>query len=204
MKFAELVKKSRSYRRFDETAPIAREDLLQLVNLARMSPSAANQQPLKYFLSSDPETNAKIFPSLSWARYLGEWAGPEEGERPTGFIVICADSTITKNIWCDDGIAAQTMMLGAVSMGLGGCIIGAIEKDALRESISLPDHLEIRLVLALGKPAEEVKLEPADGSIRYWRDENGVHHVPKRPLDEIIVSPPRQIVNKPFIPVGFE
>ncbi len=196
MEFRELVEKSRSYRRFDESAPIPRELLLRLVGCARLCPSAANQQPLKYILSSDPETNDKVFPCLAWASYLRDWNGPAAGERPTGYIIILSDNSITKNIWCDDGIAAQTMMLGATDAGFGGCIIASIQREKLREAFSIPDYLEIRLVLALGKPVEKVKLLSADGSIRYWRDTDNIHHVPKRPLDEIIVNPKKKSAQK--------
>jgi nitroreductase len=184
-----LVEKCRTFRRFDESKPIARKDLLDLVNLARLSPSRANQQPLKYFISSEPGLNAKIFPTLSWASYFRGWDGPAEGERPAGYIVVLHDDSITRNATCEDGIAAQTMKLGATYKGLGGCIINAVDHEALRKVISLKDCYQIRLVLALGVPAEKVKLESADGSIRYWRDKEDVIHTPKRPLDEIIIKP---------------
>ncbi len=188
--FAELVRKNRSYRRFDESHPIDRATLVELVALARCTASAANRQPLKYLLSADPETNAAIFPCLAWAAYLKDWPGPGPGERPTGYIAILVDETIAKDWWCDDGIAAQTMLLGAVERGLGGCLIGALQKDRLRAALQIPPHLMIRLVLALGKPAETVVLEDLapGGDIRYWRDEAGVHHVPKRGLGELIIG----------------
>jgi nitroreductase len=104
--------------------------------------------------------------------------------------VLLIDETVSKEWWCDDGIAAQTMLLGAVEKGLGGCMIGNIKQDRLRKVLQVPTHLRIRLVLALGKPAETVVLEEleAGGDIRYWRDQDGVHHVPKRKLDEVIVG----------------
>ena len=186
----DLVLRNRSYRRFDESHAISRDTLLELVDLARQTPSAANRQPLKYLLSHDPGRNAAIFPHLAWAGYLKDWAGPAPGERPSAYIVILVDQNITKEWWCDDGIAAQTMLLEATRHGLGGCMIGAIQKEKLRQALQIPDHLLIRLVLALGKPAEQVVLEPvgADGDIRYWRDAEGVHHVPKRSLDEIVLG----------------
>jgi nitroreductase len=186
----ELVEKNRSYRRFDQGRPIDRATLEEMVDLARLTPSAANRQPLKYFLSCDPETNAKIFPTLAWAGYLPDWDGPAEGERPAAYIVLCVDTAIVKDWWCDDGIAAQTILLRAAELGLGGCMIGAIRHDALRKTLSLPDPLVIRLVLALGAPAETVRIEPVgpEGSIRYWRDAEGVHHVPKRALSELLLN----------------
>jgi nitroreductase len=186
----DLVLRNRSYRRFDESHRIPRETLVELVGLARCTASATNRQPLKYFLSADTETNDKIFPCLFWAAFLQDWKGPAPGERPTAYIVVMIDETLTRDWWCDDGIASQTMLLGAAEKGLGGCMIGAINKDKLRQALGIPEHLKIRLVLALGKPAEKVVLEDLEpgGDARYWRDDEGVHHVPKRGLDELIVD----------------
>ncbi|MEW6490352.1 MAG: nitroreductase family protein [Thermodesulfobacteriota bacterium] len=187
--FRDLVLRNRSYRRFDESHRISRETLLELVDLARQTPSAANRQPLKYVLCADPETNAAVFPCLGWAAYLKDWPGPGPGERPSAYIVLLVDETIATDWWCDDGIAAQTICLAAVERGLGGCMIGNVQKDRLREALKIPAHLRIRLVLALGKPSERVVLEPLppDGDVRYWRDPEGVHHVPKRSLEEIVL-----------------
>ena len=186
----DLVIRNRSYRRFDESHTIPREILVELVELTRFTASAANRQPLKYIFSADPETNARIFPCLAWAAYLKDWNGPAPGERPSAYIVILIDETISKDWWCDDGIAAQTILLGAVEKGLAGCMIGAIQKERLRRELDIPEHLMIRLVLALGKPAETVVLEDLEpgGDIRYWRDEKGIHHVPKRKLKELIIK----------------
>ncbi len=186
----DLVIRNRSYRRFDESHRIPRETLVELVDLARHTASAANRQPLKYLLSNDPRTNERIFPCLAWAAYLTDWPGPAPGERPTAYIVLLVDTRITKDWWCDDGIAAQTILLGAVERGLGGCMIGAVQRERLRQALGIPEHLLIRLVIALGKPAETVVIEdlPPGGDIRYWRDAQGVHHVPKRRLEELILS----------------
>lgn len=185
----DLIAKNRSYRRFYQDEAVATETLRQLIELARLSPSAANRQPLKYFLSNTPETNSKIFPCLAWAGYLPDWPGPDEGERPAAYLVMLGDTRITKNYLCDHGIAAQSILLGAVEKGLGGCIIGAVNREKLRENLKIPSHFEIIQVLALGKPRETVVIEPlgTDGDIKYWRDQNGVHHVPKRALDDLII-----------------
>ena len=120
---------------------------------------------------------------------MRSWSGPAEGERPSAYIVILGDTEISKSVGCDHGIAAQSIMLGATERGLGGCMIGSIKRDALRETLEIPERYEIQLVLALGKPAETVVLEDVgpDGDIKYYRDDQGVHHVPKRPLDELIL-----------------
>jgi nitroreductase len=166
------------------------EILKELVDLARLSASAANFQPLKYILACRPETNAEIFSCLAWAGYLKDWPGPEPGERPAAYIVILGDTAISKDFGCDHGIAAQSILLGARASGLAGCIIGSVNRDRLREVLNIKSHLQILLVLAIGKPREKIVIESVgpDGSIRYWRDAEGVHHVPKRPLKEIIVA----------------
>ena len=186
----DLVIKNRSYRRFRQDAAIDRRVLLELVDLARLSASGANLQPLKYMLSCDPESNAMIFPHLAWAGYLKDWPGPVEGERPAAYIVILGDKNISKSTGCNHGIAAQSILLGAAEKGLGGCMIGSVERSSLRRVLNLPPRYEIMLVLALGKPNETVVLEEAgpDGSIQYRRDENSVHHVPKRALTEIVLD----------------
>ena len=186
----ELVIKNRSYRRFHQEVPIERETLKELVDLARLSASAANRQPLKYVLSCQPEKNETIFPCLRWAGYLKDWPGPAEGERPSAYIVVLGDTRIHPTFSCDHGIAAQSIMLGATERGLGGCIISSVNRPKLGKALNLPPHYEILLVLALGKPGEKVALETVgpDGDIKYRRDKDDVHHVPKRALDDIIVG----------------
>lgn len=186
----ELIRKTRSYRRFDEHIAVSIDTLRDLVNLARLSASAANRQPLKYILSSAPVTNSRVFPHLAWAGYLKEWKGPAVGERPSAYIVILGDTQVSQSFGCDHGIAAQSIMLGATERDLGGCMIGAIDRDGLRQALDIPEHYEILLVLALGQPAESVMLEGTDdeGDIRYYRDAADIHHVPKRPMTELIVA----------------
>jgi nitroreductase len=186
----DLVLKNRSYRRFHEDQDITKEQLKELLELARFSASGANKQPLKFLFSCSRETNNKIFPNLGWAGYLPDWDGPKEGERPTAYIVILGDTTISTNYFVDHGIMAQSMLLGAVEMGLGGCMLLSINKDNLRKELGIQEHLEIVLVIALGVPKEKIILEDAkDGEIKYYRDDKQVHHVPKRPLDELIFNP---------------
>jgi nitroreductase len=186
----ELVEKNRSYRRFDESYQIDKAALTELVEMARLIPSSANLQFLKYMMSFDPERNGLIFPHLRWAGYLAEWPGPVAGERPSAYIVILRDDRIFKAESCDHGIAAQTILLGAAEKGLGGCIIGNIDRDGLVNDMAIAEHFEVLVVLALGKPVEKVRLVPvgSDGDMKYWRDEQGVHHVPKRGLEEIIIE----------------
>ena len=190
MKLKELIVRNRTCRRFVQNAPVSRQTLRELVDLARLSASGANLQPLKYILSYEPEKNASIFPHLGWAGYLKDWPGPEEGEKPSAYIVILGDTQISRSFGCDHGIAAQSILLGAAEKGLAGCMIGTIDRLQLQKVLEIPARFEILLVLALGKPAETVILESvgSDGNIQYWRDEDGVHHVPKRALDDIILD----------------
>jgi nitroreductase len=187
----DLVIKNRSCRRFHQDYPVSADTLRALVDLARLSASAGNQQPLKYRLSCDPGRNADIFSTLAWAAALKDWPGPSEGERPSAYIVMLEDTKLS-NPWlkCDIGIAAQSILLGATEQGLGGCMIASIQREKLREKLEIPEYLEISLVVALGKPKEEVVVVDVDpsGDVNYWRDGRGIHHVPKRLLDDIIIG----------------
>ena len=184
----ELILRNRSYRRFYQYERISKTQLTDWVDLARCSASARNSQSLKYILSNDAPLNAEIFEHLAWAGYLSTWKGPEEGERPSAYIVMLHDTLVSGNYLCDDGIATQSIMLGAVEAGFGGCIISSVNRNRLKEIFKLSDQFEIIQVLALGKPKETVVLdEVKEGDIKYWRDENQVHHVPKRILEEIII-----------------
>src|SRR4030042_4462971 len=186
----ELILQNRTCRRFYQDVRVERKTLEELVDLARCSASAANNQPLKYILCNDPEKNALMFSQLGFAGRLADWPGPVEGERPAAYIVILLDTEISKNPWCDHGIAAQSILLGAREMGLGGCMHGGVKKDAVMEIFNIPPRYAILLVISLGKPKEEVVLEEAKsgGDIAYYRDSNNVHHVPKRPLSELIIG----------------
>ena len=185
----DLVLKNRTYRRFYQD-PVKEETLRELVDLARNTASATNRQPLKYILSCDQETNAKIFPLLTFAGQLRDWGGPFEGERPTAYIIILLDTEIAKQTGADTGIAAQTILLGATEKGLGGCMHGSAKKPEMMQALNIPAKYEIQLVISLGKPKEQVVVEKVgpDGKTAYWRDEKQVHHVPKRSLDEIIIG----------------
>ena len=192
--FADLVRKNRSFRGFDESRRVAREELLQMADCARLSASSANTQPLKYYLAWEKEIVDRIQPLTGWARGLPELKLPYPGTYPTAFIVICQDREIAPSIPTfqkDVGIAAQTILLAAAEMGLGGCMIGSFEAGALREALDLPERLSPQLVVAIGKPAERVVLEEtgADGSVSYYRDAEGVHHVPKRRLSDVVIEP---------------
>jgi nitroreductase len=186
----DLIPRARTVRKFHENQPVDTSILRSLVDLARLSPSAANLQALKYCLSNTAERNLVIFENLAWAGYLPDWPGPAEGERPAAYILQLADEQLGTPKEVDAGLALQSMVLGAASRGLGTCILGSVDRPRLKEALKLPSRYGILYVLALGAPAEEVRVEPMgpDGSVRYWRDDQGVFHVPKRSLDELIVA----------------
>lgn len=189
MTVKDLLANNRSYRRFDQSRLLDEKTLTDLVGLATLCPSAANRQPLKYMISWEPERNAEIFPHLRWAGALKDWPGPAESERPAGYIIILGDTRVATNFYCDHGIVAQSILLAAVEAGLGGCMLASINRDGLRQTLAIPEHFEILLVLALGQPSETVVLEhdTSPDKVPYWRDAQSVHHVPKRPLEEILL-----------------
>ena len=188
----ELTRQTRTYRRFEQSRRIAEQDLRQLVELARLGGSARNQQAWQYALITDPGLCALIFPSIGWAGYLSNWKGPAEGERPSGYILCLLNRDwlkgSEKEAHFDLGIATQNLLLGAMEKGIGGCRIGSFSPK-LADRFKMPANLELSLVIALGYPAETVKITdpPAKDDIRYFRDEHDVHWVPKRSLKEVII-----------------
>lgn len=189
MTFKELTKRCRSYRRFYQDHKIEENTLRELVDFARLSASSANLQPLKYILSFTLSKNNLIFATLTWAGYLKDWPGPKEGERPSGYIIILGDKNIAKSFDYDCGIAAQNILLGAVEKGFGGCMLDAVDRDLLKKNLNISRQYEILLVIALGEPKEKIVIEKSSqGNIKYYRDKDETHHVPKRPLDEIILE----------------
>lgn len=184
----QLVVRNRSYRRFKEQTRISKQTLRDLVELARVSASAANLQTLRYWLVDHPDQ--RLFDCLKWANYLKDWDGPIPGERPSAYIVILAPRCCSKYSFIDTGIACQSILLGATEIGLGGCMLAAVDRDKAQEVLAIPKEWEIILVIALGEPGEEVVIDDIgpEGNIEYWRDERDRHHVPKLKLDELILN----------------
>lgn len=189
----EIIAKTRTFRRFQENERIEHNTLLELVDLARLGGSARNCQPWQYMLVTNPDICSRIFPHLGWAGYLTNWKGPEEGERPSAYILCLLNKDwligSEQEAQFDLGIATQNILLGAMERRIGGCRIIAFS-PRLQKLFDLPPHLEISLVLALGKPKETVIVEncTSDNDIKYWRDSNGIHHVPKRSLESCLVE----------------
>lgn len=190
MNIRELVKATRTYRRFDESVSISREQLLEWIDLGRISASGANRQPLRYILSWQPDTNDLIFPQLRWAAMLPDFGAPPPGQRPSAYIVMLADKENGSGAPVDSGIACQSIRLAAAAAGYASCLFQNILMEKLRTNLNIPDTHEVIMVMAIGRPGETVVLEDAgpSGSVRYYRDEQDRHHVPKRPLDSIVLD----------------
>jgi len=183
-----LANTTRSYRRFRQIYPVTPELMTQWVDNARVTASAGNKQPLRYRIVTDKDQCTQIFETLTWAAALPDWDGPEEGQRPTGYIIMATDSeTFKGELWrFDAGIAAQTIMLSSTEEGFGGCIMLSFKRGELKKILSMPEDLEPVLVLALGRPIEDIRLVDAvQGDTTYYRDEQQVHYVPKRKLEDI-------------------
>ena len=180
----DLVKISRSYRRFIEE-PVSKEILIELVDMARLSASAANLQPLKYVIVNDKKLLKPVFYTLKWAGYLPDYQ-PHEEEMPRAYIIILLDKRIREDPAHDAGIAAMSISLVAYEKDLGSCILGAVSRDKLRKILNIPEEIDIVLVVALGYPAEESVVDKVkDDNIKYWLGKDGVLHVPKREFEEI-------------------
>ena len=185
----DLVLKNRSYRRYDQSVRIEPETLWELIDLARVTPSASNLQALRFRPVWREADCAGVFATLGWAGQLKDWPGPEEGERPAAYILVLVVKSIAPARDTDVGIAAQTILLGAVERGLGGIMLGNVKRAQLLEAQGLdPERYALPLVIALGKPVEVIRLvEARDGDTHYYRDAEAVHYVPKRPLGELII-----------------
>lgn len=188
----ELMISNRSVRRFEQSKEVSEETLKKLIELVRYCPSGRNAQPLKYVAITDSEMCESVFPLLKWAGYFPEWDGPENGERPAAYIVQCLDTRYGANCLCDDGLQLESITLGMHTLGLAGCIIKAFDHVNLGKILSLDQRYQPRYVLALGYPAEKTVIEDMDGSeeadFKYYRTPDAVHHVPKRPLSELILK----------------
>lgn len=188
----QLLMADRTVRRFDSSVKVSTETLRNLVDLTRYCASGRNAQPLKYVIVDSPERCTEVFPLLAWAGYYKDWGGPAEGERPAAYLVQCLDTKYGSTCLCDDGLQLQAITLGLTTLGLGGCIIKAFNAPKLAEVLDIDERFAPRYVLAIGKPAEKPVIEDMDGTedadFKYFRTEDGTHHVPKRPLSELIIK----------------
>lgn len=188
----ELMMRNRTVRRFEEDREVTIKTLEKLVELTRYCPSGRNAQPLRYVAINTPEERAKVYPLLKWAGYFSDWDGPEPRERPAAYLIQCLDTKYGKECLCDDGLQLEAITLGMHTLGLGGCIIKAFNAPKLAEVLDIEERFQPRYVLAIGYPVENVKIEEMSGEddadFKYFRTPDGAHHVPKRPLKELIIK----------------
>lgn len=186
MHVEEAIRKRRSIRRFSKEK-IEKQTLEKLVDVARLAPSSGNKQPLAYLMVDDEKVLDKVFSTLAWARFFGDKGAPPEGRRPTAYIIVIVDTSITSEDFKHDvGLAVENMLLLATGLDIGSCCIGSVNRPLLRKILHIPDRFLIDLVVALGYPAEESMVDEMEDSTRYWKDEKGTVHVPKRRLVDII------------------
>lgn len=189
--FKNLLRSNRTYRRFDNSRRLGEDFLTRLVDLTRYCASGRNLQPLRYRIVFTPHECASIYPFLKWAGYYTDWNGPEENERPVAYLVQCLDTELTTNCLCDDGLQLEAITLGAAVEGVHGAIIKSFNVPEVSKALAIPERYRPLYVLALGYPAEIVEITDTDGTtsadIRYFRDADGRHIVPKRPLSELII-----------------
>ena len=188
MNILELAEKTRTCRRF-ESRPLPEGFLEYLLEVARVCPSGKNSQPMKYILIGDPAMREKVYPHLRWAANLKDWDGPEPEERPTGYVAFILDKTISQDPFLDTGIVAQTMQLAAMEKGIGSCMIASLIREPLTALLELEPHQELKMILALGYPRETRVIVPVpeSGSTAYYRDDRGVHYVPKRSSGNLLI-----------------
>lgn len=192
-----LLKADRSVRRFQRSVKISAKELAEIVELVRYCPSGRNLQALRYRIVTQEEECNQIYPALKWAGYFPDWNGPAPFERPVAYLVQCLDTRLTKDCLCDDGLQLETITLGATAQGYGCCIIKSFNMEMVRNALHLEDRMKPLYIIALGRPAETIELEDTDGTseadIKYYRTPDGVHHVPKRPLAELLINKPDSI-----------
>lgn len=189
----DLIKKNRSVRGYDNSRDVTIEELREMVDCARLSASSVNMQPLKYILVNTVDGKARVLKQVSFAAKLSTLKLPHRGSEPMAYIVICQDEQISKSetgFLRDVGIAAQSITLAATELGLGACMLGYFSPDKLRQALDLSENLKPQLVISLGKSVEDIRIVDIEEgeSTDYYRDESGIHYVPKRKLDDVIIT----------------
>ncbi|MBR3933683.1 MAG: nitroreductase family protein [Clostridia bacterium] len=189
MNVYEAIKKRRTIRKFKDI-PLKEEDIMQIIDCARLAPYASNLQPLKFSVVTDKETRLKMYPHIKYAGYIPDW-DPEFEETPPVFIIVLNDTNIktTKTSEVDSGAAVAHMCLAATELGIDTCWFGSVGKKEIKEMLSFPEHLDITYVLGLGYGAQTGEYEDIkNNDHRYYFDENGNVRVPKRSMEEIIIK----------------
>ena len=182
----EIVEKTRCYRRFKKV-DIMYDELTQVIDLARITSSARNLQPLRYIIVTKQKYKEEVFKPLRWAGALVSWNGPKEDEKPSAYIIVCADKNIADYCMVDAGIAMQTIMLALTTKGYSSCILASIDKDKYKEIFKLQENIEPLFAIAIGKAGEKIKIVESE-NVNYYRNEKDEHCVPKRNLDKVIIG----------------
>jgi len=185
MEVYDAILRRRSIRKFQQK-PVSLDVLEKLVNAARLAPSAANLQPLEFYVVNTKHLCAEVFETLSWAGYIKPKWNPDINERPMGYIVIIVNNP--KNPWFerDASFAALSICLTAESEDIGSCILCKIDKERLKKNLGIPDDVIVDSVVALGYKAEQPVVEDLVDSVEYWRDDKEVLHVPKRKIKDVM------------------
>ena len=185
MNVYDAILSRRSIRRFKQDT-ISLELLKKFVNGARLSPSAANLQPLEYVIINEKDLCKKIFETLGWAAYLTPTWAPSENERPVAYIIILVNDKNNKYAIRDVSLASENIVLAAEEEGIGSCIMYNIKRETIRKLFKISESIIIDSIIALGYKAENPIVVDYIDSVKYWRDEKGVLNVPKRKLEDII------------------
>ena len=186
MNIYEATIKRRTIRRFKQK-PIPFETLKKLVNAGRLAPSSANLQPIEHIVIDSSDLVEKVFETLKWAGYISPDGNPPPGEKPVAYIIVLANKKKSPcNCERDAAAAIENMILVAIEEGIGSCWLGSIDINKLTDILELPEHIKIDSVLALGYSNESPQIEEIKDSVKYWKDETGTLHVPKRKIDDIL------------------
>lgn len=186
MSLYELIQSRRSIRQF-LPQPVPQDILKDIVNAARLAPSAANRQPLEFIVVDEEGLQKQIFPCLKWAGYIAPDGNPKPGQEPQAYVVVCVNTEIReKGYEWDSGAAIENLMLAAWEKGVGSCWIISVDKDRVKTILNIPGTHLVDSVIALGYPAEFPVTEELADSVKYWKDGENRLHVPKRKLADVI------------------
>jgi len=186
MNLYDVILSRRSIRQFKPDS-LAREALVRIVEAGRLAPSAANLQPLEFVVVDDRDICAKFFPCLKWAAYVAPQGNPRPGQEPVAYVVVLVNTAVREKMFeYDVGAAVENMILTALADGIGSCWLISIDREKAAQILGVPEGLRIDSVLALGRPAESPVVEELKDSAKYWKDDEGRLHVPKRPLARVL------------------
>ncbi len=182
---------NRSYRNYNNDVKVTYEELKDIVELTRYCATGGNIQALRYRIVCDDKEVAEMHKLVKFGALLKELNLPYTGNDPTAYLVICAESENSNNAphATNIGIAAQTMLLGAVARGYGGCMIGNFDKAAATELLDIKEGYHPLLAISLGAPKENcvVRTIRKGEPTAYYRGEGDCHVVPKIALEDLLI-----------------